>query len=387
VILFFINAAWWVFSLYFLYVIGKLYFKRECLAADKPADVSRLPFISVIIPARNEEANIERCLQSLIRQTYPVDKIKIIIVDDHSTDLTALLVQDLLNKHPQLYLAQADDLPPGWTGKNNACAKGVKLAEGSWYCFMDADISAAPELLATAVNFAETKAIDMLSINPFQELVSLSERLFLPAVFVAIASSMNFSRVNDPARPEALANGQFILFRRTVYDAIGGHHEVRGEIMEDIALAGAVKGAGFRLYWVFGEELIRTRMYQTLAQIWEGFSKNLIEIMRKPSLMNSVLNALKFLSLGWLPVGLPLVTLTHLNGGNGPPLILWAFILSALGTAALFLFFSMTVKALRIPFRYVWAFPIGFTFQAGLILNSWWKRKKGTRRWKGRTYN
>ena len=385
-ILFFINAAWWIFILYFLYVIGKLYFKREHLAAGRTADVSRLPFISVIIPARNEEANIERCLQSLIGQTYPADKFKIIVVDDHSADLTAAIVRKISAKHPRVRLTQADELLPGWTGKNNACAKGVKLAQGPWLCFLDADISAAPELLETAVNFAAGKSIDMLSINPFQELVSLSERLFLPAVFIAIASSMNFSRVNDPSRPEALANGQFILFKRTVYEAIGGHQRVGNEIMEDIALARVVKGAGFRLYWIFGEALIRTRMYQNLAQIWEGFSKNLTEIMRKPSMMNALFNALKFLALGWLPIVLPLVTFGHLIAGDDRPLIFWALILSAGGTAALFLFFSVTVTALKIPFRYVCAFPIGFTFQAGLAVNSWWKSKRGTRKWKGRTY-
>lgn len=385
-ILLFINAAWLVFILYFLYVIGKLYFKREFLVAGNPVNFFDPPFLSVIIPARNEETNIERCLQSLINQSYPADKFKIIVVDDHSSDLTAFLVQNLMTKHPHIQLVQADELPPGWTGKNNACWKGVKFAEGPWYCFMDADISAEPELLKTAVNFAEEKRIDMLSINPFQELVSFSERLFLPAVFISIASSMNFSHVNDPSRPEALANGQFILFKRKVYEAIGGHDGVRNEIMEDIALARVVKESGFRLYWIFGDELIRTRMYQNLAQIWEGFSKNLVEVMRSQSIPGSILNAFKFLSLGWLPLVLPLVALTNLNGGDDSSKCFWAFILSVLGTVALFLFFLLTVKALKIPFRYLCFFPIGFTLQAGLSLNSLWKRRKGTRKWKGRTY-
>jgi chlorobactene glucosyltransferase len=383
-ILFFVNTTWLIFILYFLYLIGKLYFKREFLIAGYPVDPSRLPFLSVIVPARNEESNIERCLQALINQSYPDDKFKIIVVDDHSTDRTAFLVQRLMSKHPNIHLVQANELPQGWTGKNNACWKGITLAEGPWYCFMDADVSAEPELLQTAVSFAEEKRIDMLSINPFQELISFSERLILPAVFISIASSINYGHVNDPSKPEALANGQFILFKRKVYEAIGGHHVVSNEVMEDIALARVVKAAGFRLYWIFGDALIRTRMYQNLKQIWEGFSKNLIQIMGKTSTINLTLNVMKFISLGWLPVVLPLLAIKNLNESI---LNFWSCILSVLGTVLLFLFFWLTLKALKIPFRYVCSFPIGFTFQVGLTFNSYWKYNKGARKWKGRTYN
>jgi len=385
-LLFFTAIAWFIFVLYFLYIIGKIYFNREFLVVDDKTKIAELPFLSVIIPARNEESNIERCVTSLVNQSYPGDKYKIIVVDDNSSDNTATIVREIQIGHPNVHLVGAGELPKGWTGKNNACWQGVALAEGEWYCFVDADIVAAPELLETAIGFAVTKQIDMLSINPFQELVSFSERLLLPAVFLAIASSMNFGHVNDPSRPEALANGQFMLFKRKVYEAIEGHYAVRDNIMDDIAFARVVKQSGYLLYWIFGDDLIRTRMYQSYSQIWEGFSKNLVDIIGVRSIITSLLTSLKFLLLGWMPVLLPFWAMYRLSGGDGNLFNFWILSLSILGTAAIFILCIMTVKALKIPFRYGLFFPLGFTIYAFLTANSFWRRKKGGRRWKGRVY-
>ncbi|MFC1811440.1 glycosyltransferase [Thermodesulfobacteriota bacterium] len=386
-LLFFIATAWLIFVLYFLYVIGKIYFTRELLTPFSKPDGLKLPFLTVIIPARNEASNIERCVDSLLNQSYPDDRYKIIVVDDDSEDNTAAIVRKIQADHPHLNLAEAGELPEGWTGKNNACWKGAAIAEGEWYCFVDADTIAAPDLLGTTVAFAATHHIDMLSLNPFQELISISERLLLPAVFISIAASMNFTRVNDPSRPEALANGQFILFRQSVYKAMNGHSAVRGEIMDDIALAKVVKQSGYRLYWMFGDELIRTRMYQSFSDIWEGFSKNLGDIMRDDSALTSAFTAFKSLLLGWMPVMLPFLTGHGLSTGKGSMLAYWTFGLSVLGTAAIFVFCLLTIKALKIPFGYVLSSPLGFTMHSLLTLNSLWNRVKGERKWKGRRYH
>ena len=385
-LLFFITTAWFIFVLYFLYVIGKIYFTRELLVPSRSSGVLEMPFLSVIIPARNEATNIERCVTSLLNQSYPDDRYKIVVVDDNSEDNTAAIVRKIQAGHPRLNLAEAGDLPEGWTGKNNACWKGAALAEGEWYCFIDADTTAAPDLLKTAVEFAETHHIDMLSLNPFQELVSFSERLLLPAVFISIAASMSFTHVNDPSRPDALANGQFILFKQGVYEAMNGHSAVRNEIMDDIALAKVVKQSGYRLYWMFGDELIRTRMYQSFSDIWEGFSKNLGDIMRNDSALTSTFTAFKSLLLGWMPIMLPFLTGYGLSSGKGSVLGYWTFGLSLLGTAAILVFCLLTVKALKIPFGYVLSSPLGFTMHSLLALNSLWKRAKGERKWKGRRY-
>jgi chlorobactene glucosyltransferase len=386
VLLFCIATAWFIFVLYFLYAIGKVYFSREILRPGGTSEPPEYPLLTVVVPARNEEANIERCALSLLNQSYPGQRYNVVVVDDNSHDNTAAIVRNIQADHPNLILAEAGELPDGWTGKNNACRQGAALAEGDWICFVDADIKAEPELLVTAMDFAVSRRIDLLSLNPFQELVSLSERLLLPAVFISIAVSMNFARVNDPSRPDALANGQFMLFRRPVYDAVNGHAAVRDKIMDDIELARVVKGSGFRLYWLFGDELIRTRMYRNLAHIWEGFSKNLSEIMRNDNPLTAVLTALKSFLLGWMPMLLPILAWQALGPGGNPLLGYAALGLSAVALVALFASCLLTVRALKIPYAYVLSFPLGFTLHGLLALGSLWKQKKGGRTWKGRRY-
>jgi chlorobactene glucosyltransferase len=236
-LIFSISIAWFIFILYFLYTIGKAYFNREFLTVDDPEDTFNKSDLTVIIPARNEEKNIMQCLTSLLNQSIPEHTYSVVVVDDNSSDNTTTIVRQLQQDHPRLHLVDAEELPNGWTGKNHACFKGVDVAEGNWYCFMDADIQAEPDLLKSALHFAKAQRIDLLSLNPFQELVSMTERLLLPAVFVSIATSMNFRHVNNPDRPEAIANGQFMLFSRRVYEAIEGHASVRNEVMEDMAFS------------------------------------------------------------------------------------------------------------------------------------------------------
>ena len=384
--LFLLTIAWLFLLSCFFLVIGALYFTRENLTPGPWESTSGLPPLSVIVPARNEEKNIERCVASLLNQSYPEAKYHIIVVDDNSTDATASIVSALQAKHPNLELVRAGLLAEGWSGKNNACWKGVQHADGKWYCFIDADTQSKPELLETAVAFAEAKKIDMLSINPFQEVLSFSERLLLPGVFLPIACSMNFGKVNDPSKPEAAANGQFMLFRQTAYEAINGHRAVRDEVMEDMAFARVVKKAGLRLYWIFGEKLISTRMYRGLSHIWEGFSKNLTEIMRNRNTAGSMCVAVKSLLLGWMPIVMPLWTF-FAQRAETHALHLWAFLLSAFGSASMLVLSVLVVRALRIPFVYVLSLPLGFTLHALLTISSLRNRKRGQRKWKGRVYS
>ena len=272
------------------------------------------------------------------------------------------------------------------SGKNHACWTGVQKSDSQWYCFVDADVSAEPELLETAVDMAVHKEIDMLSINPFQELLSFSERFFLPGIFVSIALSMNFKRVNNPSKPEALANGQFILMRRSTYETIQGHYAVRNEIMEDLALANIIKQKGYRLYFMFSDELIRTRMYRSFSQIWEGFSKNLVDIKKNTGTIGSIFTGLKSLLLGWIPLVLPILTWLHLRSAPDPFFAYFAFTTAVIAAAVMYLFMLLIVKAFVIPSFYALSFPFGFTMHAALTINSLIRRKKGDRKWKGRTY-
>ncbi len=374
---------WVLFVGWFLYIMGSLYFSRNQITADDAPAPADWPRVSVIIPARNEEDNIGRAVESLLNQTYPTDRYTVIVVDDHSEDRTAEIVATRQAAHPNLQLLEGRPLTDGWTGKSNACATGATRADGDWYCFMDADTYAEPELLRAAVGYALHHKADLLSFNPFQELVSFTERALLPGIFLAIASSMDFRKANDPDAPEAIANGQFLLFRRSAYEAIGGHDSVKDVVMEDLAFARVVKQAGKRLCWAFGDDIMRTRMYRNFDQIWHGFSKNMSDVMAHRSAFGSLVAAARSLLLAWVPLALPVVTAGFYRA-NPSTHHLVALVLAAAATANLCIFFWAAVRALRLPLPYLLCLPFGFTMHAALLLGNLWKKKTNQIEWKGR---
>jgi len=235
------------------------------------------PAISVIVPARNEERNIHRCIEALLVQDYP--NFEVIVVDDRSTDATPQLLEGLLhspaNSQGRLHLLRGGELPPDWAGKPHALTQGAAAASGEWLCFVDADTFAAPALLSAAYAAAQHHQADLFSILTDQELGSFWEKVILPLVFTALSFGFPARLVNDPHRPEAIANGQFILIPRPVYEKLGGHEAVRGRIDEDKALAELVKRSGHHLVIADGRSVARTRMYTSLPEIWEGWTKNI----------------------------------------------------------------------------------------------------------------
>ncbi|HZD31216.1 MAG TPA: glycosyltransferase, partial [Candidatus Angelobacter sp.] len=230
-------------------------------------DRSAQPEVSVIVPARNEEANLGACLASLVEQvgsTY-----EIIVVDDHSTDRTREIAACL-----PVTVIEAQELPMGWSGKCNACWSGAQIARGKWLLFTDADTQHAPNSIAQGLAEAEATGAALLSYSPQQEVGSFAERALLPVVFAELATTFRPQEVSDPNSPAAAANGQYLLIRRDAYDAVGGHPAVAMAILEDVELARLVKRAGLRLQFRMSD-VVRTRMYRTFGQMWEGWTKNL----------------------------------------------------------------------------------------------------------------
>ncbi len=242
------------------------------------------PLISVIIPARNEQRNIHRCIQALLSQTYP--NYEIIVVDDHSTDETPQILSELTITISRLRVIQGSELPPGWAGKPHALVQGAAAAQGEWLCFMDADTFAEPGLLMSTYRTAINFQADMFTILTDQELGSFWERVVLPLVFLGLSYGFPAERVNDPSKPDAIANGQFILIKRSVYARVGGHAAVKDHIDEDKAIAVVVKHAGYRLVVADGRKVATTRMYTSLAEMWEGWTKNIYLGLRdRPGLL------------------------------------------------------------------------------------------------------
>src|SRR5271157_4686559 len=225
------------------------------------------PEVSVLVPARNEEACPADCLRTLAGQSGP--SYEIIVVDDHSIDGTRAIAESF-----PVRVITADLLPVGWSGKCNAAWSGAKIAQGQWLLFTDADTKHAPNSIANGLQEANECAADLLSYSPKQEVGSLAERALMPLIFAELATTYPPKEVCDPKSPVAAANGQYLLIRREVYDAIGGHAAVATAILEDAELAKRAKQAGHKLCFHFSE-VVSTRMYRSFGEMWEGWTKNL----------------------------------------------------------------------------------------------------------------
>lgn len=244
--------------------------------------------ISIIVPAKNEEKNIANCLFHLFKQNYA--NIEILVVDDRSTDRTPRLLENFKKLSPFPFkIIRIEKLPPGWTGKNHAMFAGSKAAEGDWILFTDADTTHQPESASSALAEALSKNIDFLTLAPETESHSFWEKTVQPLAVGSLALWFNSEKVNDPKSGVILANGQFILIKKNVYEKIGGNESVRTEVVEDVELAKKVRQAGFTMQFLNGTNLYSTRMYSSLKEIKTGwtriftylFNKKIIPILHK----------------------------------------------------------------------------------------------------------
>jgi chlorobactene glucosyltransferase len=244
-------------------------------AAIEPAPPPLVaPELSIVVPARNEARQIEQCVRSLLAQDYP--HFEVIVVDDRSHDDTAAIVSRIAAEDPRVQLIRGEPLPPGWVGKPWALHQGAQRARGEWLLFTDADTIHEPNAATASLVYARARNLDVLSVLTEQVMVGAAERMLLPSILWIIAFSIgSLDAINDPANQSALFNGQYILVLRPVYNAIGGHAAVHGEIAEDLELARLFKRDGrFRSALVGASGLVRVRMYRSLGEIWEGFVKN-----------------------------------------------------------------------------------------------------------------
>ncbi|MGE3914003.1 MAG: glycosyltransferase family 2 protein [Chloroflexota bacterium] len=222
--------------------------------------------VAVIVPARDERANLLRLLPSLLCLEPP--PAEILVVDDRSTDGTAEIAAGF-----GVRVVTASEPPSGWSGKNNACVFGAAQTQMPWLLFADADTWQAPASLGTALAVAEAAGADLLSVFPRQECMALWEQLLLPFAFAHYLAAINADAANDDGAPSAVANGQYFLIRRDMYERIGGHGAVQASLGEDVALAGLVRRAGGRVRLYRADELVRVRMYRSLGGLQTGFRK------------------------------------------------------------------------------------------------------------------
>jgi chlorobactene glucosyltransferase len=232
------------------------------------------PKVSLLVPARNEEDNIERCVSSLLAQDYP--NFEVLILDDQSTDRTRQIIEDLSRSDPRLQVLDGQPLQPGWLGKNWACAQLADRAEGQLLFFTDADTFFQPQTLRAAVAVLQGEQGDLLTGFPRQEVHSWGERFIVPLfswAFYCFTPLLIAYRLKLPWLSNAI--GQMLLFRREAYQTIGGHAAVRDCITEDLSLARRVKSFGLSWRVMDVTQLISCRMYRSGREAFAGLSKNL----------------------------------------------------------------------------------------------------------------
>ncbi len=264
-LLIFVN---FILSILFLMNLINLFgIKKICLNKENVCNV----FVSVLIPARNEEANIERCLRSVLEQNY--GNFEIIVLNDNSTDRTVEIVNSV--KDVRLRMTDGKTLEKGWVGKNFACHQLQTEAKGDYLLFIDADTELNKDCIANAVTFAVENRTGLLSIMPWEESVTFWEKLVIPMLYFAVMAFLPVPLIERSKRREfSMGNGQFMLFKRSCYDIIGGHESLKNRIVEDVWLSRRVKEFGQKLIFADGTNIMKCRMYSSFDEVWNGFSKN-----------------------------------------------------------------------------------------------------------------
>jgi glycosyltransferase involved in cell wall biosynthesis len=335
--------------------------------------------VSAIIPARNEEASIARAVESVAAQ---LEVGEVIVVNDQSTDRTRAILAELATHIPKLKVLETGALPAGWVGKNYAVAIGAAAATGEWLLFTDADTYHYPGATRRALSDAVDHDAVLVSYSPEQEMKTWWERALIPFVYCRLAANFSFARVNDPTRPDAAANGQFILVLREAYEAVGGHAAVAREILEDVALARLMKRKRYGIYFAAPIGIVRTRMYRSFGAMWQGWTKNLYPLVGGDG------NSLFFECIEVFPLaeaGLLIVALLRFAGVRALPLAAAVGVLAGVLLGKHLAYAAALYRNLY-PTSYIEYYVLGSALYSAALIESWWNNSYGKVTWKGRAY-
>jgi chlorobactene glucosyltransferase len=349
-----------------------------------PDSAPDTPKVSVILPARNEAKHITQCVRSLLASRYP--NFEVIVVNDHSTDGTVQLARDAAAGDPRLRVIENPDLPAGWFGKQWACHNGSLVATGDILLFTDADTRHGAELLPRSVNAMRARKADLFSVAGGQEMVSFWEKLIQPHIFGFIFARYGSSeRISNSTRPsEKIANGQFIMVRRDIYDQAGGHEAVRSHVAEDLRLAQEWTRLGYSVQLIAGLDYMSTRMYDGLGEIIRGWGKNVYAAGRDAvpftsPLAQTLLRWAFPLPTLWeiVPVGFIAFALLGVFGRAALVWGLAAYVANTLYWFVLYFFWNKNIL-------YAFLHPVAALFVFYIFARAAWKGDHVE--WKGRNY-
>jgi len=378
-------VIYWVVSLVLVWDAKR---NRILLQPEETADLDRAcsgPKISVIVAAKDEEQNIELCVQSMLDQDYP--NFELIVVDDRSTDGTLKILQRLESTaNGRLKVLHVQRLEKGWFGKNNAMREGVQASSGDWFCFIDADCwQTSRQTLSVAMKDAFDSATDFLTITPVLTMTNTWEKVVQPPCALTLMSWFHPQLVNDANQQTAYANGHFMLMSKACYETIGGHERVKNEMNEDILLARNTKRAGLKLRMADNFGLFRSRMYPGITSAWSGWSRIFCGCIRSVAgLLLTQAIVFTFAVLPWLCLAVTLIErlVTDSPVPWNSHIILWG---GACLSQLLFSLYYFTIFELK----KIWAvtFPLAGIFILTTLVHATLKRLRLVNTtWRGTTY-
>ena len=344
--------------------------------------------LTVVIPAFNEAQNIEACVASVLANQPPCKDWSLLVVDDESTDATVENALRAGSAASHFRLIQAGPRPVNerWVGKNWACSKAVEQVSSEWLLFIDADVRLKPDALQRALSQALDEQADLLSLAPRLSCGCLAEWLVQPIMASLLGLGFPILETNDPASPVAFAAGPFMLFKASTYRQIGGHRALAGEVVEDLALARAIKAGGHRLRYLLGLDAVDLRMYSDLEALWEGWTKNwFLGLDRDPiKALGAALAVVLMFAVPWLllPASLLLLWLQPLLSSA------WWWLM-ALASAAILqqlLLRLWTRSNFDLPISHWWLMGAGGLLVGAIGPVSIWRTRTGRGwTWKGRS--
>ena len=355
----------------------------------KPAQEASAPdtSLTVVIPAFNEAHNIADCLGSVLASAPPCRDWSVVVVDDESTDATVENAIRAGSTASRFRLIKAGPRPADerWVGKNWACSKAVEQVSSDWLLFIDADVRLKPDALQRSLAQAVDEHADLLSLAPRLSCGCLAEWMVQPIMASLLGLGFPILETNDPESPVAFAAGPFMLFKASTYECIGGHRALAGEVVEDLALARAIKAGGYRLSYLLGLDAVDLRMYADLAALWEGWTKNwFIGLDRDPGkAIGAALVVVLMFTAPWLllPTSLVLLWLQPVLSVAW----LWLMALAGLAIVQQLLLRLWTSSTFDVPIRYWYLMGVGGLLVGAIGPVSIWRTRTGRGwTWKGR---
>lgn len=296
-------------SLLFIINLINIFYQKKIF--NLKSESTFKPYISVLIPVRNEEENIEQCVKSVLEQSY--DNYELIVLNDNSTDKTDEILSRISN--PKFQYKKGKEKPENWIGKNYACHQLFQSAKSEYLLFIDADTKLEKNALSGIISFTEKYNPDLVSLMPKEEAGTFWEKIIIPMLHFTVLTLLPMPLVEHTKKESlTMSNGQFMFFKKSFYEFIGGHESLKNKIVEDVWLGRKVKKSGGKLIFANGTDIISCRMYTSYNEIVEGFSKNIFPGLSF-SFFSLVFVVIMYSSLYLLPF--PLILISFIFSENG----------------------------------------------------------------------